>query len=67
MIKFIYVMLFVSLAIFTVISSEDRVNKTKTKLKIAYLIPWTLQFSFGTVTESVIMKAWDNVKNRRLF
>ena len=36
-VKFIYVMLFVSLAIFTVISTEDRVNRTKTKLKMAYI------------------------------
>ena len=56
MTKLIYVMLFVSLAILILISSEKRVNKTMTKLKMAYLIPWTGQCTFGKVTGNVIIE-----------
>ena len=59
-------MLYFSRAIFIVISSEDPGNKTKTKLTMAYLIPWTGQYTFGKVIGPVILKALENVKNRGL-
>ena len=49
-------------------SSKDTTSPTqsKTKLKIAYLIPWTGQFTPGMTMGPVILTASDNVKVRGL-
>ena len=62
------IMLFIASIIFRVISYKGSytANKTKTKLKMAYLIPWTGRFPVGKTMGPVILQALDNVKNRGL-
>ena len=49
-------------------SSKDitSLTQSKTKLKIAYLIPWTGQFTYGMTMGPVILTALDNAKIRGL-
>ena len=41
-------------------------NKTKTQLKMAYLIPWTGRFPIGNTMGPVILQALENIKDRGL-
>ena len=43
-----------------------KTNKTKSKLKVAYLIPWTGRYAPGLTMGPVILKALDNIIARNL-
>ena len=59
-------MLIFASATFTPITCQGSDEANKTKLKMAYLIPWTGRFAPGMTMGYVILNALDDIKNRGL-
>ena len=61
------ILVLIAISICVLCSQDYKVqNITNAKLKMLYLIPWTGKFTPGKTMGPVILKALENIKNRRL-